>query len=89
MLKPRRPLFRRLNADRVPGFVEEHPERAVLVWVNKPLAPRELYSSPVRAGDVFNNLASRSAVSAVTPRFPRINSFNRFNEMPIRSAAST
>src|SRR6266511_6106530 len=40
-------------------------------------------------GDVFRNRASRSAVSAVMPRFPRMISFSRLREMPRRLAASS
>jgi hypothetical protein len=40
-------------------------------------------------GDVFRYRASRSAVSAVMPRFPRTISFNRLSEIPSRRAAAS
>ena len=41
------------------------------------------------SGDISNNRASRSAVSAVIPRRPRTTSFKRFNGIFMRRAAST
>src|SRR5262249_12435621 len=52
--------------------------------------PAQSAWSPVHScGDVFRNRASRSAVSAVMPRLPRMISFSLLSEMPRCLAASS